>query len=119
METQVNYAQFVGDLCKPGQQIVSTMLPSEAHLIHMAMGVAGEAGELLDAIKKATIYKKKLDIENVVEELGDIEFFMQGIRNELCLSRDLVLQKNHEKLRKRYPVGVYSDGQANARADKK
>ena len=49
----------------------------------MVVGVSGEAGELLDAVKKAVIYRKPLDLENVIEELGDLEFYMEGLRQGL------------------------------------
>lgn len=44
----------------------------------MATGVSGEAGELLDAVKKSVVYKKPLDRENVVEELGDLRHTWLG-----------------------------------------
>lgn len=106
-------------LAKPGQQIVSEMTAAKAHLLHMAVGVSGEAGELLDAVKKHVIYGKELDVENVIEELGDIYFYMQGLMNELGLTRDQAIRENIKKLSKRYSSGTYSNQQAQERADKK
>lgn len=113
-----NYPQFVAALCKPGEAILKDLSPSRAHLLHMAVGVAGEAGELLDVVKKSAIYNKDLDVDHLVEELGDIEFFLQGIYNELHLSREQVLLANIEKLSSRYPQGAFSNSDAQARADK-
>lgn len=84
----------------------------------MAVGVSGEAGELLDAIKKHTIYQKQLDIENVKEEIGDIVFYATGLLNELGLSLQECIQENQEKLSVRYPSGKYTNAHAIARADK-
>ena len=81
------------------------------------MGVSGEAGELLDAIKKFAIYNKTLDIDNVVEELGDIEFYLAMIRRTLGIHREVTLRHNITKLLKRYPAG-YTDMAAQLRADK-
>ena len=86
-------------------------------LLHAVVGVSGEAGELLDAIKKAWVYGKPLDRNNVIEELGDIEFYLEAARAELGVTRDEVIQANREKLIKRYPTG-YTDSAAIARADK-
>lgn len=83
----------------------------------MAVGVAGEAGELLDAIKKAWIYGLPLDVENVVEELGDILFYVQGLCNVLRVPIGDVIDHNIEKLSLRYPH-QYSDEDAAARRDK-
>lgn len=46
------------------------------HHLHMSIGVAGELGELLDAVKKHVIYEKPLDVVNVVEELGDVWWYV-------------------------------------------
>jgi NTP pyrophosphatase (non-canonical NTP hydrolase) len=111
------YAKFVGDLAKPGADIAAQMTGPRAHLLHMTVGVSGEAGELLDAVKKHVIYGKALDHENVVEELGDIEFYLQGIRNGLGLERTEIIEANMRKLGVRYSEG-YSDAAAQDRADK-
>ena len=113
----MNHQELVANLAKPGQDIVDELTPMQAFALHMAIGVSGEAGELLDAIKKFAIYQKPLDLENVVEELGDIEFYLQGIRQAFCIDREYVLQQNIEKLRKRYGQ-TYTNAAAIARADK-
>lgn len=113
------FASMVAALVKPGEDIIRQMTPGKANALHMAVGASGEAGELLDAIKRYVIYNKPLDRENVVEELGDLEFFLEGIRAELGISREEALTANKFKLLgKRYASGTYSDAQAIARADK-
>ena len=109
---------MVAALVKPGADIAFDITPSQAHLLHMAVGIAGEAGELLDAIKKHVIYQKPLDEENVVEELGDLEFYLEGLRSALLLTRNDTLRHNLKKLGRRYHQGSYSDQQAQERADK-
>ena len=86
-------------------------------LMHCAVGIAGEAGELLDAVKKLWVYGKPLDRANAIEELGDIEWYMQAMRSLLGVSRDEVIAANVEKLSKRYPV-AYTDELAIKRLDK-
>lgn len=112
------YSNMVETLAKDGSLIVAEMDGRDAHLIHMVMGISGEAGELLDAIKKHTIYHKPLDHANVVEELGDIEFYMEGLRQRLGITREKTLEANFNKLSVRYSKGTYSDQQAQDRADK-
>jgi NTP pyrophosphatase (non-canonical NTP hydrolase) len=111
------YSKFVDSCIKPGQEIKDSLTPEQCHLLHMAVGISGEAGELLDAIKKHTIYQKPLDRENVIEELGDLIFYMQGIINVLDLEGDEIIERNVAKLQKRYAHG-YSDQAAQDRADK-
>jgi NTP pyrophosphatase (non-canonical NTP hydrolase) len=110
-----DHARLVERTCKLGEDIKLT--PHQAHLVHMMLGLAGEVGELVDAIKKAVIYNKTLDEENVKEELGDIEWYLEGLRKAFDITREDVLQYNIDKLNKRY-IDKYSDIDAQARKDK-
>lgn len=116
LDTQ--FAAMVTALAKDGALIKEELTPLDADLLHMGVGVSGEAGELLDAIKKATIYRKEMDVDNVIEELGDLEFFMERIRQIIGVSREEILKRNVAKLGKRYSSGKYSNDQAKERADK-
>ena len=116
--SQPSHAEMVATLVKPGQDIIDSLTPEKANLLHMAVGISGEAGELLDAIKKHVIYNKPLDIDNVIEELGDLEFYMEGLRQELGIYRVTTLLRNIEKLGTRYKDFNYSDQAAQERADK-
>ena len=113
-----SFQQMAQDLSKSGAEIAAKLTESEADLWHMATGVSGEAGELLDTIKKHVVYKRELDRENVVEELGDLRFYMAGIMNRLGITEEEILAHNNAKLSKRYAAGSYSNEQATARADK-
>jgi NTP pyrophosphatase (non-canonical NTP hydrolase) len=113
------YNQMVAKLAKPGADILASLSPEKCHLWHMATGIAGEAGELIDAIKKPVCYSKEVDRVNVIEELGDLEFYMEGLRQGLGITREETLEANKVKLLgKRYASGSYSDAAAIARADK-
>jgi len=114
----ITHPELVKSLVKPGRKILAEMSPSDANLTHMVIGISGEAGELLDTIKKKTIYQKELDMLNVVEELGDLEFYMEGLRQELNITRDECLIHNIMKLSKRYEKLTYSNQAAQDRADK-
>lgn len=115
---QLEYDAMVMQLAKPGVDIASQITPLQAHQLHMAVGVAGESGELLDAIKKHVVYRKPLDIQNVIEELGDLEFYMSGLRQSIGVTREVTLTRNYHKLMmKRYPNG-YTDQAAQDRTDK-
>ena len=54
-------------------------LPPEEHIMHMALGIAGEMGEIIDALKKHHIYGKILDQANIVEEVGDVAYYVAGL----------------------------------------
>jgi NTP pyrophosphatase (non-canonical NTP hydrolase) len=112
------YRNFVRSLCKAGSIIAAEMTPDDAHKLHMAVGASGEAGELLDAIKKAVIYRKPLDIANVREECGDILFYVTGLLDSIGCNLDEVIRENMEKLSLRYQSLSYSNHAAITRSDK-
>jgi len=108
--TWPTYEQFVTNLVKERGE-------TSKNLEHMVIGICGEAGELADGIKQSSIYEKPLDWKNIVEELGDLEFYMAGLRQMLGISRYETLAANVAKLQARYKNG-YSDQAAIDRADK-
>lgn len=110
------YEDMVARLAKPGREIWETLQPADVDLIHAAMGIAGEAGEVLDIIKKVTMTGHPLDVEKLVKELGDIEFYMERMRQLIGISRELILNINQTKLDTRYRKG-YSDQASIDRAD--
>lgn len=114
----ITHAELVASVVKPGAQIKNEITAEECHLIHMTMGICGEAGELLDAVKKNVIYRKKIDFENILEELGDLEFYLEGLRQLLGIRRQETLDHNIAKLKKRYDGLQYSNESAIERADK-
>lgn len=114
----ISYPDMVSQTKKKGESIMMSLTNHKVDIIHMGMAVAGEAGELLDAVKKMMAYNQELDIKNVIEELGDIEYYMEGLRQVLNLNRDDILKANQEKLMKRYKDFKYSDEQAKQRNDK-
>jgi len=118
MKLTTPYEQFVRSIVKPGHDILIQLTPLQASILHMAVGVSGEAGELLDAIKKHAVYQKQLDFDNVREEAGDILFYLTGLLNELGLTLNECIEANVEKLSKRYPEKRYTNEAAIARADK-
>lgn len=107
----VRYDHFVRRLLKADTETMEAL--------HLGLGITGEAGELADAIKKEYVYKKPRDLGNLIEELGDIEWYLQAIYTHYNLTRQEIIQLNAEKLERRYAGLVYSDQAAATRADKK
>jgi len=117
-ETEFQHSKMVAILKKRPEVIKQELTTAKCDLMHMTFGICGEAGELLDAVKKCIIYNQPLDTANVIEELGDIEFYIQGLLQILNLTRDEVLKQNLAKLSKRYEKLIYSDQAAQERKDK-
>ena len=115
---KISHAEMVGVLAKSREQIIADLSPKAAAIWHHATGIATEAGEILDAAKKVAIYGREPDLDNFIEELGDIEFYLQGLRMELELTREQTLEQNILKLGVRYREFKYSNEQALGRRDK-
>ena len=84
-------------------------------LLHSAMGVCTESGELLDAVKKHVFYGKPLDTVNLVEEVGDILWYLSLLENAIDWPNllDVAMEKNVAKLRKRYGDKFTESGAIN------
>jgi NTP pyrophosphatase (non-canonical NTP hydrolase) len=83
-------------------------------LLHGSCGIATEAGELLDALKKHIFYGKEIDTVNVVEEVGDLMWYCAIILDELDVEFEDVMEKNINKLKARYGE-KFSETSANTR----
>ena len=113
----MNHEELVANLKKDPEEIFLELSHSSLDAMHMCLGLAGEAGEVVDVVKKHTMYNKALDRGALVEELGDLEFYLEGLRQTFDISRREVLEVNINKLTKRYG-DKYSNAAAIDRADK-
>lgn len=83
-----------------------------------AMGVAGEAGEVVEKWKKIIAYKdgkvSEADLAELSKELGDVVWYIAVMAHSLGLSFESVMQQNVEKLKSRQARGVIT-GQGDNR----
>jgi NTP pyrophosphatase (non-canonical NTP hydrolase) len=83
------------------------------NLLHGAIMMSKEAGELLDHIYKVIFYGTDLDTVNITEELGDLMFGMALILRELDIDFNHILKANIQKLLIRYPEGFSKERAVN------
>lgn len=117
-----NYPNFVHKLFANPEPILESLTLEKINLWHAASGVAGEAGEVLDEVKKIVAYGREIDDaakSKLVKELGDLEFYMEAVRQTIGVHRAEVISANMEKLYARYEGGVFSNEAANSRKDVK
>lgn len=74
-------------------------------IVNGALGLAGESGEVADIIKKSVFQGHALDTEHLAEELGDVAWYLAVTAHAIGYDLETVLQRNVDKLRKRYPDG--------------
>lgn len=80
-------------------------LDDQQMLTNGVMGLCGETGEVADLVKKHLFHGHPLDREALVKELGDVAWYLAECAAALHVDLDQVLEKNIEKLEKRYPEG--------------
>ncbi len=76
---QIDYTKFVASITKPGEEILATLTPAKVHLWHMSSCICGEAAEVLEGSDNK---------DNLIEELGDIEFYLEGYRQISGITRE-------------------------------
>jgi NTP pyrophosphatase (non-canonical NTP hydrolase) len=81
-----------------------------------ALGLAGEAGEAADYIKKVVGHGHIADVGHVGKEIGDVLWYCASLCDEYGLDLQAVAEANIAKLRKRYPEG-FSSADSVARTD--
>lgn len=86
-------------------------------LTHAGMGMTTEAGEFIDVLKKYAFYGKPIDKANLVEELGDLMWYIGIACSVLGVSVEKVMELNIGKLRKRYPEKFTNDNAKNRSVD--
>lgn len=109
------YLELSDRTCK--HVTLMTMDAKKYDLMHATLGIAGESGEIVDAVKKSVIYGKPLDVANMREEIGDIMWYIALACRTLDFDLNEILDENIAKLQKRYPE-KYSDVHASLRLDK-
>lgn len=86
--------------------------PREAWLAYPALGLAGEAGEVAERVKKAirddggTVSDERRAA--LSKELGDVLWYVSQLATELGLDLDEIAGQNLEKLLSRQRRGVLS-----------
>lgn len=81
-----------------------------------ALGIAGEAGEVADIVKKTLYHDEPEPLithprrEALREELGDVLFYVMAVASDWGLSLNDVAQGNMDKLKARYPDGFVKGG---------
>lgn len=72
-------------------------------VVGFALGLAGEAGEVVDDIKKRVFHGRNVPLEHTKEELGDVLWYIANIATEYHFSLEEILEENVLKLMQRYP----------------
>ena len=78
---------------------------AKTDIINVDLGLAGEAGEFADSIKKHVYHDHPLNRAHLIKELGDILWYVAVGAEILGIRLESVAVENIAKLRERYPEG--------------
>lgn len=78
--------------------------PDIEAIIHAVLGIASEAGEIVEALLNAVRDKAHpLDLTNLVEETGDLLWYQAMLLRVIGVDFDDVMHRNIDKLKERFP----------------
>jgi len=85
----------------------------ERRLIIAALGLAGEAGEFANMVKKLTAHGHDISPETMADELGDVLWYIAEAASACDLQLGEIGIGNIAKLRNRYPDGFSQERSIN------
>lgn len=97
MELFSDYQSFVNSM---------KVYPEKHAIIYPTLGLAGEAGEIAEKVKKWLRGDKPLDKEALLSELGDPLWYITSLADDLGYTLQDVVDRNVEKLTSRKERGV-------------
>ena len=86
-----------------------------ARLLRAATGLSTEANEFLDQLSKHIFYNKKLDKTNLLEELGDMLWYVCVGLDAIGENLETCMESNTKKLFTRYKEKKFTEKEANIR----
>lgn len=102
------------------QKEATRTLPNDSRkdlLINMCLGLSGETGEVIDIIKKTIYHGHKLSKKHLMEELGDVCWYITNLASLTGIDLENIFEYNIKKLEKRYPNGFSSERSINREID--
>lgn len=99
--------------CRYKDQITNDTKAGEAALSNGVMGLCGEAGECIDLVKKHQHQGHDLDLLKLVDELGDVMWYIALTCESVGITMTNVAERNIAKLQKRYPDGFSTEASVN------
>ena len=84
----------------------TAIYPKDTAVFYPALGLAGEAGELCNKIKKILRDGHGPNYYDLAKEIGDVLWYVSALASDLDLDLDEIAQANLDKLMDRKERGV-------------
>lgn len=80
-----------------------TLHGNEQVLTNCALGLASEAGQVLEVIRNYTFENHQMDQEELIKEMGDVLWYLSQIAEWANIPFEEVAKQNIDMLQQRYP----------------
>lgn len=94
--TLIEYRDFCREICQPQCD----------NAPYLALGLAGETGEVIEIVKKSIRAGQPVDQTEIGYELGDVLFYLTRLADKHGLTLAHLISMNVEKLRYREASGT-------------
>lgn len=88
---------------KKAMRTANMGLSDNEQLVNAALGLAGEAGELANEVKKWMYQGHDFDKAKIINEGGDLAWYLALLCQSMGVDMEDMVQYNLDKLMKRYP----------------
>ncbi len=86
-------------------RVQRTFQGKNACLENALLGIAGEAGEIVDYVKKVKYQGHPYDPKVMLDEMGDLLFYIANLARICGYTLQEIAEHNEQKLHARYPDG--------------
>lgn len=103
------------------QLLASRTLPSRSKQEHtniLCLGLATEAGEVIQFAQKQAEGKRDIDDAALSKEIGDALWYLSMLAHVRGLSLSSIMEENIKKLEERHPTGFVVPGNSSERLGK-
>ena len=105
----------INEYQEKAMRTLNPKLTKEEILVNAGMGLCGEAGEVIDLLKKHYYQDHPLSYEQIAYELGDIAWYLAEAAYAIGYKLEDILEMNIDKLNQRFPNGFNKDDSINNR----
>ena len=95
------------------KRTINKDLNGKDQTLNLLIGVNGEIGEVTDLFKKCIYHGHNLCVGELVEELGDVMWYLTNIASLYGIPMTYILDENIKKLEERYPEGFSKEKSIN------
>ena len=90
-----------------------TAMEKDDMVLYCVLSLAGEAGEVVEHIKKSYYHGHRFDAQHLMDECGDVLWSVAVLAHHLGFTLGYVAEHNLAKLAKRYPEGFSEERSRN------